>query len=261
MYKKILISLLFLSLFANSQEKNNDTTYFKIGKTKFIVINDKDSLNKKDTVKFSGHFSGLSLGINFFKFGEANNNYSKITQKDLSLNLPRSWEVNLDPFQWSFNLYKQHFGLVTGLGFKFNNYLFIENRKISIKYDNLISSPDSINNIYKTKMMISKIRIPLMFEWQNKVGRLNKTIYFSAGGFVSYNISSHIKYNFNNDGKKIKEKKENTYYLNPLQYGLMMRFGFGSLDIYAEYNLSEMFTNGKALPINQFSVGIVLINL
>lgn len=263
----LLLPLLVFSLLLFAQENNteneNDTTFFKIGSTKFIIINDSDTSDTKEDDKFKGHFIGLSMGSNSYiiQNTSAIMLYGTITTHVLELNQPRSWEINIDAIQWSGNIYKEHFGVVTGLGFKFNNYRFKNNYYINNNNNILTAFADSSNSITKSKLTISKIRIPLLLEWQNTIGRKKTQVYFSLGGFASYNIHSHMKYNIKDANGKTKDKIYDTFELNPFQYGIMSRFGVGSIHMYVEYNVSEMFNSGKALPINQFTIGMVLINL
>jgi hypothetical protein len=259
MYKFHTILLLFTSLILFSQENNNDTTFFKIGGSKIIIIG-SDSI-KNNNPDFRGHFVGFSIGLNLLNTSPSSNYTSgNINEQVLELNEIRSWEVNFDFFQHSFNLYKEHFGLVTGLGLKFNNYRFKNYYRIINTSDSIYAVEDTINNFYKTKLSITKLRIPLIFEWQNKIGRKHRLIFVSAGVFGSYNIVSYMKYNYKRDGNKIKEKIYETYQLNPFQYGVAFKFAYGIFEIYAEYNISKMFITDKAISVNQFSVGLVLVD-
>jgi len=259
MYKLYILLFLLVSLFVYSQEEDNDTTFFKFGSTKFIIINDDDTSKIKE-VEFRGHFVGFSFGINSLNIQANNFGEGKVNNNVLQLEELRSWEVNLDFYQHSINLYKEHFGIVTGLGFKFNNYRFKNKYRIINATDSVYAVMDTVNNFYKSKLSISKIRVPLIFEWQNRIGRKHRLIYFSAGVYGSYNILAYTKYNYKRDGQKVKEKYYDTYQLNPLQYGAIVKFAYGAFEIYAEYNLSEMFINEKAAPVNQFSVGLVLLD-
>ena len=260
MNKLLFFLFLTVSFIVKSQEVENDTTFFKWGNTKIIIIDDSSKTDKKTV--FRGHYAGFSVGVNFLDVkNEAHNSSAGFVNSDvLELDQIRSWEVNFDVFQHSFNLYRNHFGIVTGLGFKFNNYRFKNNYRIISSADSIYAVTDTINDFYKTKMTISKIRIPLIFEWQDKLGRKNRPIYFSIGVFGSYNIISYMKYNYKIDGQKIKEKYYNNYQLNSFQYGMLVRFGYGIFEFYAEYNISEMFKDNKAVVANPFSVGIIILN-
>ncbi len=260
MNKFCIIILLFISVFAYSQTDGNDTTFFKFGKTKVIIIGSDTSANKKPD--FRGHLVGFSLGLNMMNIKSSSdfNQLGQINEDVLELNEIRSWEVNFDFFQHSFNLYKNHFGIVTGLGLKFNNYRFKNYYRIINTTTSISAVEDTVNNFYKTKLTINKLRIPLIFEWQNKIGRKHRLIFVSAGVFGSYNIVSYMKYNYKRDGNKIKEKIYENYQLNPFQYGVIFKFAYGVFEIYAEYNFSEMFYPNMAVPVNQFSVGLVLLD-
>ncbi len=254
---KIFIYII-LSSFLVFAQNESDTTYFQFGQTKVLIIKDTTYKHEKKEHKFSGHFSSLSLGLNSFTSKQLDNNFPK---EALELDKPRSWEVNIDVLQFSFNLIKQHFGIVTGLGFKFNNYRFKNNYTIYNDNNNIYAVEDTIYNYTKSKMTISSVRIPLLFEWQNTFSRKKRSIYIGAGLIGSYKMQSFMKYNYTANDDKKKLKKFSDYYLNPFQYSIILRFGIGEIELYGEYNLSSMFEKGKAIDANQFSAGIILLEL
>lgn len=259
--RKILISIIFIAFgvnlaFAqNKEQSEQDTSFFKFGGTKILFITDTTYVPKE---KFSGHFASLSFGINSFIQGESSEYFDA---KALELNLGRSWEFNADAFDISFNLYKQHFGVLTGLGFKFQNYRLANNYLIYNDKEHTYSELDTVTNYTKSKLAINSVRVPVLFEWQNTYGRKHREIYFSAGMTFSYRMVSFMKYNYKIDGEKRKDKKFADYHLNPFQYTILAKLGIGEFEFYFEYNLSKMFKSGEGIDANQFSVGLILLDL
>jgi hypothetical protein len=163
--------------------------------------------------------------------------------------------------EFNFGLYDNRVGISTGLGFNFNNYRFKNNYRIYNIEDKVVSALDTVYNFRKSKMTISTIKIPLIFEYQSKKNKKDKRLfYINVGMFASYNMSQYMKYVYDKNGEKIKDKTYETFHLNPFQYGVTARMGIGFLEIYAEYNISEMFKDSDDFQVNQFSVGFVLID-
>ncbi|RMG55663.1 MAG: hypothetical protein D6722_27550, partial [Bacteroidetes bacterium] len=57
-----------------------------------------------------------------------------------------------------------------------------------------------------------------------------------------------------------KVKRDGDFHLNPFRYGLMARVDFRWFDIYLNYNLSTLFTEGEGPETQTFVAGINLID-
>lgn len=57
-----------------------------------------------------------------------------------------------------------------------------------------------------------------------------------------------------------KVKEVDDFNLNPIRYGVMARFDLKWMDIYATYNLSELFEDGQGPSTQTFTVGINLFD-
>ena len=175
-----------------SQSKS-DTTTVRFGKRRIVIIEkdgstsieiperndtftfdsdkDKDFTYKKKP-RFKGHWAGFEWGFNGFM--DPNNSINmKDELKYLELRQGRSWNINLNILQQSFGLGTDKVGLVTGLGFEFNDYHF--RNPITLKVENGVTLPDSSyflnpdRNVTKSKLSMSHLTVPLLLEFQ--IGR------------------------------------------------------------------------------------------
>ena len=80
----------------------------------------------KSKHKYNGHWAGVELGISGYLTRDHDMSYGK-TSPWLNMNNARSMTVNLNPFELNVNLYKDHIGFTTGLGFQISNYYFTNN--------------------------------------------------------------------------------------------------------------------------------------
>lgn len=240
-----------------------DTVRIKIGKK--IIIFDEDK--KKDVKrtnkesKFDGHWSGLELGINSF------------LNEDLTLDLPaqysfldlklqKSIEVNLNIFEQDLNLIRNKLGLVTGLGISFNNYRFANNVILVSDTVPLFGYHDIKGgiNYEKSKLATTFLTLPLILEFQTKGAKKGKLddFHVSFGPIVGLKLASHSKVVYTQNDNTEKNKVKDDFNLEPFRYGLTGRIGWGYLNLYANYTLSDMFKKNQGPEVNPFSVGIVL---
>ena len=81
---------------------------------------------------------------------------------------------------------------------------------------------------------------------------------FGVGVYGGYRLGSHSKVKYRKDGETEKDKEHSSFYLNNWRYGLRMRMGIKSLDLFINYDLNDLFIEGRGPELNAFSFGIIL---
>lgn len=81
---------------------------------------------------------------------------------------------------------------------------------------------------------------------------------FGVGVYGGYRMGSHSKIKYEFEGDTEKDKEHSSFYLNNWRYGLRMRMGIGSLDLFLNYDLNELYSKGRGPELNAFSFGIIL---
>ena len=79
-----------------------------------------------------------------------------------------------------------------------------------------------------------------------------------VGVYGGYRLGSHSKIKFRKDGDTDKDKEHSSFYLQNWRYGLRMRMGIKSLDLFFNYDLNDLFSEGRGPELNAFSFGIIL---
>jgi hypothetical protein len=79
-----------------------------------------------------------------------------------------------------------------------------------------------------------------------------------VGPYVGYRLDSYTKQVYEENGDKQKQHYHDNYYLNNIRYGLRAQIGFRDTDIFFNYDLNELFIEGKGPVLNAFSFGITL---
>lgn len=247
----------------------SDTTTIRLGrknieiiegqKRTYINVSRNDSLNwhewRNKRKPFNGHWAGFELGVN----GLYDTNYSMYTDPSdefMELNQPASLEVNINFVEFNLCLKEHRIGIVSGLGFQWNNYKF-DNPVTIDKIGNMVQPIDIVeNNFKKSKLTVSYLTLPLMLEFQIPVNNHTDNLFISGGMVGGLNIGSHTK--VKNDHSKDKDR--GSFNVNPFKYSAIGRIGFGDFSIYATYSFSSLFKENKGPEMYPFSIGIALVN-
>lgn len=162
-----------------------------------------------------------------------------------------------------------------GTNFSWYNFKF-DNEQITLQKGpdmvEFIALPSEING-KKSKLTVSHINfsfVPL-FDFSRgtrKVKSLEggglkienyKQQGFRAGLGVygGYRLGSHTKVKFQENGNTEKARDHDNYFLANWRYGLRLRIGVNGLDLFANYDLNELFNNERGPELNAFTFGII----
>ena len=237
---------------------NQDTTIVRIGNndlkvithgnnTEILLGKDKKS-HKHHAEKFKGHWQGLDFGFNGFD----NADYSMYDVDDfMSVNQAKSYEVGLNLWNLNIGIYKSYIGLVSGIGFAFNDYKF-ENRYTIVKTADRIEPVYlEYNDLEKTKLSVEYLNIPLLLEFQIPVNQNEGRVYINAGILGGVKLGSHTKVKHGDS----KDKDYSGFNINPFKYDATARVGYKAFGLYAKYSLIPLFEDGKGPELTPFTVG------
>lgn len=80
---------------------------------------------------------------------------------------------------------------------------------------------------------------------------------FGIGPYVGYRISSKSKLVYESDGDREKEKNRDNFYLNNFRYGMRVQIGVRSTDLFINYDMNNLFAEGKGPELNAISFGLI----
>lgn len=208
---------------------------------------------RRDRRRFTPHWSAFEIGLNNYLTAD----YSMSLPAELSymdLNTGKSFNININFAQLGIGL-SRHFGIVTGLGFEFNDYKFEGNNNITKDEDGIIVPyyPDGDIELDKSKLYTTYITMPLMLEAQIPV-KARRTVNIAAGAIGGVKIGSHSKMVYN-DGGKQKVKERDDFSLSVLRYGPTIRLGYESFQIYATYYMNGLFIEDKGPELYPVQMG------
>jgi hypothetical protein len=215
------------------------------------IILGKEKSKKHHSEKFKGHWQGLDLGFN----GYNNSDYSRYDPsygEFMSVIQEKSYEVGLNLFELNIGLHQPNIGLVTGLGFAFNDYKFENKYTIYRDVDQTMPVPIEYDDLKKTKLSVQYLNVPLLLEFQIPVNQNEGRIYFNAGILGAVKIGSHTKVKHGDS----KDKDHDGFNINSFKYDATARIGYKGFGLYAKYSLTPLFQAGEGPELTPFTIGV-----
>lgn len=155
---------------------------------------------------------------------------------------------------------------VSWYNFKFEN----ERARIEKLDDGLLFYEDPTPGIsaIKSKLVVPYLNVSLvpMFifgkrrssDWEPFSYHENDGFRIGLGAYAGYRVGSRSKYVIKDDGDRRRVKDKTNFYLNNWRYGARLQMGFRGIDLFANYDLNELFVEDKGPQLNAFSFGIIL---
>ena len=244
------------------QSAEVDTTIVRIGDKEIQVIDHDhgtdynwcNNRHRKDrSGKFDGHWEGAELGFNAFDKPD----YSLYGGNEfMSINQDKSMEFNLNFYEVNIGLYKSYVGLVSGIGLSFNSYQFENPYTLRRESDLTEAVLLTYDDLSKSKLAISYLQVPLLFEFQLPVNQREGRVYVNAGVIGGVKIGSHTKVKHGD----IKDKDYGGFNINSFKYAATARIGYKEIGLFATYSLTPLFESGKGPELTPFTIGISFSN-
>lgn len=288
-----MMMALFISFGISAQDddtlskKKADTTSFSIGKKDISIIEKngetdikvknrekheevteeieeyeyEESDDKKYSYKsgrserhFKGHWDAFQIGINsYLSAGKSTSLPNEISY--MSLNTNKSININLNMFQQSFGLIGRNFGVISGLGLEFTNYVFDGDNTIVKDVNGIIIPHEPGFKLDKSKLSTTYLTVPLLLEFQFPGEVRSHRLFINGGVIGGVKLGSHTKYKYKENGDKQDKKNKNDFNLNSLRYGFTGRIGIKHLSIYGTYYPVAMFEKNKGPELYPFMIG------
>lgn len=265
--------------------ENNGVTEVQVGRHRLVVDEDGNVKLKRNyrSNQFDGHWGGFDLSVNGYLNSDMNSNFDNATNF-MDYNMTKSVGVHLNLYEQNIQLSSSgNFGLITGLGIEWTNFRFRNNVTI-------IDSANGIHGYYnkgvdmeKSKLTISYLTLPILFEYQNHPSRKIEKFHFTAGVLLGLRLGSHTKRVFSQknmpfelyDGENFGTanligtsttsddgvmKTHDDFHITPLKAEAMVRIGWGYINLFGKYSLTTLFRDGKGPELYPYSIGITLIS-
>ncbi|MBL7962691.1 MAG: hypothetical protein JNM31_02490 [Flavobacteriales bacterium] len=182
--------------------------------------------------------------------------------------------INIMEQKWEFGSHRA--GLFTGLGVEWFNYRLANNVLLGFDRDSTYAVQVESPTYNKNKLRQFGLRVPLMFEFNTKHAPLptadqlakcgedrfsrKGNFHIAVGVVGSVFLETMYKVRYTRDGRTIKDRSSGNYNLLPYRLAAAVRFGYGGLNLFAEYALTPLFQDGRGPELTPFTVGITLVN-
>ncbi|MFC6999714.1 outer membrane beta-barrel protein [Rufibacter roseus] len=233
------------------EEEDKTTIGVKIGKDTTMIAEKKE---KKEKERYSKNSHDIQLDYGADRWvntstpeGGVGVKFRPIASRYFSIN--NKWHHRLggkgSPARVSY-----------GFSFEFHNYMFDDNQMLVDDGDGARIITAEPLNLEKSKLATTTFSIPLelSFNVKNKDG--NTAFRIGGGGYLGYMIGSKTKVVYPEGGDTKTVKVKDDFHLTDVQYGVSGFIGVRSMDIFAKYNLNDMFESGFGPSGNALAVGI-----
>jgi hypothetical protein len=243
----------------DDQDKNDDDDW-------------RDRNTDNDNNEWSNNYRGSRWGrtSQSFNFDLGTNNYLENGKFPDADNAPYSvrpwgsWYVSLASIQRT--RLGSKFFLEWGIGMSWYTFKFQKDNILIVKDNDGTHFVEDMRDVDydKSKLSASFVQasvVPIVdFGGHSRKTRIwdgwNNAFRFGVGPYIGYRISSHSKLVYD-DGDREKEKETDSFYLNNFRYGLRLQLGYRSTDLFFNYDLNELFAEGRGPKLNAFSFGVI----
>ena len=143
----------------------------------------------------------------------------------------------------------------TGLELAFNNYMLDKNRRISDENDVTVFYNEPELSLEKSKLTASSLNLPVVLELNFKDRNGKESFKIGGGGFIGYRVGSHTKIKYQREGNTYKDKERGNYNLEEMQYGVNFVIGYKCINLFAKYNMNDLFKEARGPKMNVVSFG------
>ena len=224
-----------------------------------IVLRDSLKMQKRDR-EFSSR-SGFNVYFGFNSFTNTSSISGGYDPKDFELSPFGSryfgfgWTRSGTISKGTNAAFKISYGLeVSWYNFMFENNNYLVKNTNGIGFTNYQVQGNTVD-LCRNKLTVANFNIPIMPYLAFK--KSSVVTYIAAGGYVGYRVDSYTKTKENDSGKK--EWNHSSFFLNNLRYGLAFELGLKNFpDLFVNYDLNNMFQDGRGPKIGGISFGIRL---
>lgn len=199
---------------------------------------DEDDARRRARNRFKGNWAGIEFGFN----GYMTEDFTSVMPDDIyymTLHSGKSNSFSINCVQQSLG-FSRHFGMVTGIGFVWNNYRFDGNNNIEKGDNGVIVELDPGVTLKKSRVKTLFLNVPLLLEAQ--IPADNNHFNITAGLIGGVKLWSESKM-VTDDDRKLTSNSD--FSMNVLRWGTTARVGFGNFQVFGTYYFTPLFKSGK----------------
>ncbi len=220
------------------------------------------------------YWSGLDLGFNTLLGPDGDADLDPDADF-MQIENGRSRFFAINFMERKFEFGSHHVGLTTGLGLEFLSYHLTNNVQLAYDADSTFGIPIEDYELRKNKLGMTGLRLPLMLEFNTKRAPLpteaeirsrtassvsrKGNVHIAMGVVGSWYFDTMYKQKYKIDGENRKDRYKGDLNLLPYRAAATVRVGYGGLNLFAEYGLTELFEGGKGPALTPLNIGLTII--
>lgn len=248
-----LLILCFLSLNISAQDDEMDMEEIE-EKAKLMI----DSImNAKAEKRFEFDFGTMGIGHSTFL---SDGSFDLPEMYDyLDLSFWRSGHWYIEAADLSLGLMPkgkpQKLKLAAGVRYSLHDYSFSNQFQLTEENPRFEEAILATSEIKKHRIHAHYVQVPIMLEFNSNSTDASKSINLAVGYNYNFRFASNYKVKFD-DRNLDKIKFKDDFGLVPNFGMLEVRAGFGNLNIYVQYGLDRLFTEGEGPNVTPINIGI-----
>lgn len=201
------------------------------------------------------HWGGFEMGVS----GLLNKDGGLELENGLyDLDYSSSLSYNLNLFETKINLVGGYAGLVTGLGFNWNNYAFKGNTTLSANNDSTWAMDQPGRTFSRNRLRATYIKIPVLLEFNTSL-HSDKTFHVAGGVEGGFKLRSKTIQKYEFEGEEYDVDVKGHFNVNPWKLNAVARVGYKNFTLYANYGLTTLFEKNKGPEMYPFELGITIV--
>ncbi|MDD3739621.1 MAG: hypothetical protein PHH30_00130 [Bacteroidales bacterium] len=126
--------------------------------------------------------------------------------------------------------------------------------------DDIVFSTDALGAEYiKSKTSVPYLNvslIPMVHFGAHNSGVNHRDFRLGLGVYAGYRLGGSVKYVYEVDNVKMKYHNTGDYFLNTYRYGVKAVLGYADVNVFASYDLSTLYAEGKGPALNPICFGL-----
>lgn len=171
-------------------------------------------------------------------------------------------------YQYNIRILNSKFSIVPGVGFSLERFKFKNGATLGYDEDSLklfTPSETGMTGLRKSQLVTNYFEIPVELRFSTNPEDPGRSFKVAVGGRVGYLYDGFSKLKYKEDGETKRLKDKQDWNLTKFRYGLYGKFGIGNFSLFAYYNLTPLFEEGKGPGeknvVNDFQTVTVGISL
>jgi len=171
----------------------------------------------------------------------------------------RSINVGFTLFDKYIPIAKQHFGLVTGLTFRYVSYNFTENFEFGTSQNGDLDLVVQNNRAYsKNRLRAGFVRVPVLLQFATGKEK-KKSFHLAVGAYAGVKMGNgKYKTEYTENNQVYNSTSKGQYNLNNFDYGLEARVGHGNISLLASYSAAGLFNPKSTFDLHGANAGLAL---